>query len=157
MYGRKHARNVILIGSLSLLFASLFIYLSINLSSIDQGSGEHYNFVFSNLPYLFVINALCLLLADGINNSIYSRMKLYSNGNFLLLRCLISIVFGQFLYSVIWILLFFGAELGWRELLGYVFSNYLFKLLYSFFVCIPLTFSTVIFIRYFFFNRAVIR
>lgn len=154
VYGRKHARNLILIGALSLLFASFSISLSLNLTPINPAKGEHYTFVFSNLPHLLIINAVCLFFADSVNNIIYSKMKLFFHGGFLLLRCLVSIVFGQFLYSAIWIFLFFGTELGWVGGLNYVLSNYYFKLIYSLFVCIPLTYFTVISIRYYYFNRA---
>jgi len=147
IYGREHARwTVYAIAGIMLLTATL-IYISLLFPSVNETSGQIYHSVFDHLPMLFLINFLCLLIADNANNYIYSKAKSLCNGKYLSLRCLISTVIGQFLYSLIWILLFSNSQLEIENLFHYIFSNYSFKLIYSIIICIPLTFTSVYIIR----------
>ncbi|AHF76956.1 hypothetical protein Sant_1904 [Sodalis praecaptivus] len=147
IFGRKHARNTVLICACALLLAAGGIWLSLQLPGENPEQTKHYQATFSPLPWLFFINFICLLTADNANNYIYSRFKELCNGHYLVFRCLVSTLIGQFLYSLIWILMFFTTRMPLGDMLHYVLSNYLFKVVYSLLVCIPITFILVSGIR----------
>jgi queuosine precursor transporter len=143
IFGRKKGKLAVSTASLSLAIGSAFISISLRLSGVESTSHANFIAVYSNLPYLLLINAVCVLLADNFNNVIYNNLKAHLRGGYLLFRCFISTVIGQLVYSVVWILAFFHNKLEWHEKLIYILNNYEFKVLYSLVICAPLTLLTV--------------
>lgn len=138
-FGRRQGRASVYIASTCMAISAAFIFIS--LSFIDKETAEHNSFVtvFKELPKLLLINSLCVLIADTVNNFTYNFLKGYLRGELLALRCFSSTLIGQFFYSITWIFLFFFEKLSTEEKISYIFTNYGFKVLYGLAICTPLT------------------
>lgn len=147
VFGRKQGRASVYIASTCMAISASFIFIS--LGFISQEVAEHNSFVtvFKELPRLLLINSLCVLIADTINNFTYNFLKGYLRGKLLALRCFCSTLIGQFFYSITWIFLFFFEKLSTEEKLSYIFANYGFKVLYGLAICTPLTLLTVYIVK----------
>lgn len=132
----RHAKMLTLNAAIICLIASALIKLSFTFLSIQ----DEYQVVFEKLSYLYMINAICILSADQINNFIFSKFNSLLI-NKLWLKSMISTMFGQAAYTVIWITLFFGDKID-TDLLTRILDNYGFKALYS--IClIPIAYFLV--------------
>lgn len=147
IFGRNHAKITVQIISICLIIAAFFIYVSNSLASIDLTKSSAFSLVYSNLPKLLVINAICVIIADSVNNYCYSFLRYYSRGKLIILRCVVSTMIGQLLYSIIWIFIFFYGKIPLSNQITLVLANYEFKLLYGFFFCLPLTVVVVSIIK----------
>ncbi|WP_199635052.1 VUT family protein (plasmid) [Serratia sp. PAMC26656] len=143
IFGRKKGKLAVSTASLSLAISAIFISISLRLSGVEYTSHANFIAVYSELPYLLLINAACVLLADNFNNFIYSNLKAHLRGGYLMFRFFISTIIGQLVYSIVWILAFFHGKLNWHDKLIYILNNYEFKVLYSLVICAPLTLLTV--------------
>lgn len=146
-FGRKHACFTVYMVAVMLLFAAMMIFISLHLDFPSKKINALHQAIYENLPKLLLINCICLLIADNTNNFVFSKLKHLCNGRYLALRCLISTVIGQFLYSLIWISLFFNSKLQTPALINYIIDNYAFKLVYSLSVCIPCTILAVKYLK----------
>ncbi|BEO39357.1 TPA: queuosine precursor transporter [Serratia marcescens] len=147
VFGRKQGRLAVYTASACMAISAAFITISLNF--IVQQTTEHDSFitVFKELPKLLIINSLCVLIADTVNNFTYNLLKGYLRGKLLALRCYCSTLIGQFFYSITWIFLFFFEKLSTEEKISYIFANYGFKVLYGLAVCTPLTLLTVYIVK----------
>lgn len=147
VFGRRQGRASVYIASTCMAISAAFIITSLNF--INQETAEHDSFitVFKELPKLLIINSLCVLIADTVNNFTYNFLKGYLRGRLLALRCFCSTLIGQFFYSVTWIFLFFFEKLSTEEKISYIFANYGFKVLYGLAICTPLTLLTVYIVK----------
>jgi len=143
IFGRKKGKLAVATASLSLAIGSAFISISLRLSGVEATTHASFIAVYNDLPYLLLINSICVLLADNFNNIIYNNLKAHLRGSYLLFRCFVSTVIGQLIYSIVWILAFYHDKLEWNEKLIYILNNYEFKVLYSLVICAPLTLFTV--------------
>ncbi|WP_305812739.1 VUT family protein [Photobacterium leiognathi] len=136
----RHAKLLTFYGAVICVFASILIKLTFSVFSIT----DEYQLVFEKLSYLYIINAICILTADQLNNFIFSKFNtLFINK--LWLKCVVSTVFGQAAYTVIWITLFFGHKMD-VDLIERVIDNYGFKVFYA--IClIPFTYFLVFIYR----------
>lgn len=139
IFGRRKGRISVIIASLCLMTSALFVSLCLLLPGAENSSHNKFIEVYQYLPSLLMTNAICVLIADSANNSIYNALKGYFRGGFLWLRCTITTVVGQLIYSAIWISIFFFGKISLEEQLHYIISNYEFKVIYSFIVCTPMT------------------
>ncbi|VEA67170.1 conserved hypothetical integral membrane protein [Serratia plymuthica] len=139
VYGRRKGKTAVYCAAFSLTIASLFIHISMQLSPVDSVMKDSFIRVFENLPKLLIINAICVLLADSFNNFIYNALKGLLRGNYLALRCIISTVIGQLIYSIVWISIFFSGKLPFEKKVEYIIDNYEFKVIFCIIVCMPLT------------------
>ncbi|APS37010.1 MULTISPECIES: queuosine precursor transporter [Serratia] len=143
IFGRKKGKLAIIMASVSLAIASIFIFFSLKLKGVETVSHANFIAVYNNLPRLLLINSICVLLADNFNNIIYNNLKAHLRGNYLLFRCFISTIIGQLVYSIVWILGFYHDKLEWNEKITYILNNYEFKVIFSLTICAPLTLFTV--------------
>ncbi|HID8218936.1 TPA: queuosine precursor transporter [Serratia marcescens] len=139
IFGRRKGRISVVTAALCLMTSALFVSFSLLLPGMEKSSHDKFIGVYQNLPYLLMTNAICVLIADSANNSIYNFLKGYFRGGFLWLRCAITTVVGQLIYSAIWISIFFYGKISFEEQLHFIISNYEFKVIYSFIVCTPMT------------------
>lgn len=147
IFGRKHAKIAVHIICICLILGAFSFYISNMLVGLNLTKSSAFSLVYSNLPRLLIINAICVIVADSVNNYCYSHLRYYSRGKLFLLRCAVSTIIGQLLYSVIWILVFFHGTIPLIAQISLIISNYEFKFLYGFIFCLPLTFSIVFTIK----------
>lgn len=152
IFGRNLAKSSVYSVSLALIISAFFISTSYNLLDTGTTKGQAFSVVLENLPKLLLINSLCVLVADSINNYLYSYLKSFFHGSFLTIRSGISTIVGQFIYTVIWISLFYNKTLNINNMITYMFDNYLFKLIYGIAFCMPLTLILVFILKKYIFN-----
>ncbi|WP_282677534.1 VUT family protein [Serratia marcescens] len=143
IFGRKKGKLAVATAAVSLAIGSAFISISLKLPGVESDSHGNFIAVYNNLPYLLLINSICVLLADSFNNLFYNTLKARLRGSYLLLRCIISTIVGQLVYSAVWILAFYYEKLDWNTKIVYILDNYEFKVFYSLALCAPLTLLTV--------------
>ncbi len=133
----RYARTLTLIAAIIMVLASALIYLTVNVFDLS----EPYQNVFDKLPKLYLINALCLFVADQTNNIVFKTIRYRLAVSPLWLRCIVSTTIGQISYTIIWIGLFFGLSAN-TDLFVKVINNYGFKVIYA--AClIPVTYMIV--------------
>jgi uncharacterized integral membrane protein (TIGR00697 family) len=133
----RYARMLTFIAATIMVIASALVYLTTHLFDLSDA----YQQVFVKLPKLYLINALCLLVADQTNNIVFRTIRYRLALAPLWLRCIVSTTIGQISYTVIWICLFFGTSAN-ADLIMKILNNYGFKVIYA--AClIPVTYTIV--------------
>lgn len=141
VFGYRFARRLCITAAFVMVIASAGTAITANYLGLKGAYLE----VFGKLPKLYLINAACILVADQLNNKVFSLLKVQLTGAHLWLRCLVSTVVGQVMYTVIWITLFFGSDVN-AGLIQKIIDNYGFKIGYA--AClIPVTYTLVFVIR----------
>lgn len=147
LFGYRTVRKVIWSAATTLLIAALGLYISLQLSNlVSPDIVTHYSMVFDKLPYLFVINAICLVAADFTNAVSFSRLKGLMRGKKLWFRSIISTGLGQIVYTIVWISLFYIEKLANLETWVFMAENFTFKLGYAA-MMIPFTYLLLWMIR----------
>ncbi|MDE1465168.1 queuosine precursor transporter [Spartinivicinus poritis] len=147
LFGYRTVRKVIWSAATTLLIAALGLYISLQLSNlVSQDVVAHYSAVFNKLPYLFLINAICLVAADFTNAVCFSRLKGLMRGKQLWFRSIVSTGLGQIVYTIVWISLFYIEKLASIETWAYMAENFTFKLGYAV-MMIPFTYLLLWVIR----------
>ena len=141
LFGYRYARKLCIVASSIMLLASLLTYISLSVFDISGAYLE----VFGKLPQLYLINSVCIIIADQLNNKVFSYLKIKFSFSALYLRCILSTAIGQVAYTIIWISGAFGSSVNislWSRIL----DNYTLKVSYS--IClIPLTYLIVFLYR----------
>ncbi len=156
LFGYQTAKRVVLhtalIWVLMAVLLSIVLYLPIgygiphftNASQSEIDSG--FNAMYTGLPQQFLIHALCLLVAGTFNACFFSQMKSFLTGKQLWLRSLLSNIFSQVAYIMIFSIALqayytvVNPEKAGAFLLKNCFSALEFKLAY-FVVAIPLIYG----------------
>jgi uncharacterized integral membrane protein (TIGR00697 family) len=135
----RYARQLTFTAASLMVIASALVFITLHVFSLS----EAYHEVFAKLPTLYLINALCLLLADQTNNIIFRTLRYRLAACPLWLRCIVSTSCAQITYTIVWISLFFGTSVN-THLVSRIIDNYGFKIIYA--AClIPITYMIVAF------------
>ncbi|WP_163830789.1 queuosine precursor transporter [Spartinivicinus ruber] len=147
LFGYRTVRKVIWSAATTLLIVAIGLYASLQLTNLaSQDIVMHYSTVFNKLPYLFCINAICLVAADFTNAVCFSRLKGLMRGKKLWFRSITSTGLGQIVYTIVWIALFYIEKLASIETWAYMTENFTFKLGYAV-LMIPVTYLLLWLIR----------
>jgi uncharacterized integral membrane protein (TIGR00697 family) len=138
IFGYNQAKYLCVMASLIMLLSSFLIYVSLIFFDV---SGSYYD-VFHKLPKLYLINGVCIIIADQLNNRVFHFFKKKLIFSALWVRCMISTLVGQAAYTIIWISIFFNVDNN-INLLSRILDNYTFKIMYSACV-IPFTYIAVL-------------
>ena len=141
LFGYRYARKLCIIASSIMLLAALLTYISLSVFDISGAYQE----VFGKLPRLYLINALCIIIADQLNNKFFSYFKAKLSFSALYLRCILSTAIGQIAYTILCITIFFVTSVN-VALLSRISDNYMFKVGYSI-ALIPVTYLIVLLYR----------
>lgn len=145
LYGRRAAQRIIYGVAANIALCAIFTKLLMGMSDVGS-SAAAYHLVFDPLPRLFLINSICILFADSISNLVYSYVRHSTNGQWFLLRCLVSTIIGQYVYTLIWVIGFYSGDMNAEKILIFIHDNYLFKVAYGVSV-IPITWAVVHFLK----------
>ncbi|MCL9782909.1 VUT family protein [Vibrio sp. S4M6] len=133
----EYAKMTVYIGATVCALASLMIFISFHVLNIG---GEYYN-VFHPLIKLYLINMICVLTSDQLNNFVFRKLNDKFYNKKLWLKTLASSIVGQIAYTIIWILAFFNTSAN-STLIHKIIDNYSFKIGYAV-VLIPVTYLLV--------------
>ena len=147
LFGYRVVRRVIWSAATVLVTSSALLYLSLQLTNlVPVNIVDDYQTVFAKLPYLLIINAICLLAADFTNAVLFARLKGWMQGQKLWLRSILSTCSGQIVYTIVWISLFYIEKLGSLQTWQFMAENFVFKVGYAA-MMIPITYCVIWLIR----------
>lgn len=132
VYGFERTRNVIYLGFILNVFMSMYIWVTIQLTPAPGWNLQNeYSIIFSFVPRIVIASLFAYLAGELVNSLIISKLKIKTSGRFLWLRLVISTFFGQFVDSVVFIIVGFGGLLSTSMLISACISAWLFKTVYE--------------------------
>lgn len=129
VYGYSTARNMIWIG-----LACEFFYIFTCVALVHAPSPSFWNhqssydYVFGNLPRVFLGSVLGIFAGGFLNAYIVSKGKILMRGKYFWLRSLISSAIGEAIFTVIVIICNYLGAYSWQHLFQLMLVSYLFKL-----------------------------
>jgi len=143
VYGFGRARRVIYLGLFANVFMSIVLQIAIALPPANGWNlQKEFEAVHSLVPRIVVASVSAYLCGEFTNSVIMSRLKLKTEGRRLWLRAVASTIAGQFVDTLLFVLIAFAGVFENRLLIAAVVSGWLFKVLYEV-AALPLTYAIV--------------
>ena len=147
VYGYKASRKIIWTGLLcSLLMAGLIMLVGRLPAAGDRPYQEAYMNVLGFTPRIVLASAIAYMAGEFSNAIIVAKMKIKDGWKSLRKRFLWSTIVGQWLDTVLFIIIAFGGIFPWSVIWAIVISNYVFKLAIEI-VLMPLTYQAVAYLK----------
>lgn len=147
IYGYSAIRKIIW-GSLACLFISTaFVAFSMHFGPAQYNTHySFYSYIFGNMPRLLIANTASIVISNLANTNLFARLKVITHGKYLWLRIIGGSIIGEMTYTLIWIFIFFYAQLSINQLGQLAIQNYLFKVVYNI-LLIPITYIVALNLR----------
>jgi hypothetical protein len=147
VYGYKKAKNVIWLGFFMALMMSLvFIVVGTLPAASGWNNQSAYDLILGVTPRIVIASLVAYAFGSFSNSFILAKMKILTKGRILWSRTIGSTIVGEFVDSIIFILIAFYGILPNSLLITLIISNYLFKtgieILFT-----PLTYKVVSFLK----------
>jgi hypothetical protein len=147
VYGYKQSRRVIWLGFGSAILMSLMLMMVGALPPAPGWENQSaYEKILGLTPRLVIASLLAYLIGSFSNSIILAKLKVWTNGRWLWLRTIGSTVVGEFLDSVIFVVLAFGGILSWPLIGAVILSNYFLKTAIEI-IFTPITYRLVNFLK----------
>lgn len=147
VYGYRDTRKVIWTGFTVLIFMTCNIWLIGILPAEESWNLQNdFNNILLQMPRISAGSICGYLIGAYSNSAILSRMKVMTKGRFLWMRTIGSTVVGEFLDSIVFVIIAFSGLYASSVLVVMAFSNYLFKTVIEV-ICTPFTYATVAFFK----------
>lgn len=128
VYGYKKARGVIWLGFFcALLMSIVFIVVGKLPAAPDWGNQAAYDAILGLTPRIVLASLIAYLAGSFSNSVILAKMKIWTKGKRLWARTIGSTIVGEFVDSVLFILIAFWGILPIQLLITLILSNYFFK------------------------------
>jgi len=132
VYGYKGSRRAIWIGFFaSVLMALMSTFVVLLPSDPAWPNQKAFEAVFYQVPRAIVASLVAYWCGEFANSYTLAKMKVWTGGKMLWSRTIGSTVAGQFVDSVIVIVLIFGGTTTWGKIVNLIISGYLFKVTYE--------------------------
>ncbi len=143
VYGFNKARKVIYLGFILNIFMSIILWLSIQLPPAPGWNFQsEYSIINSVVPRMVIASVIAYLAGELVNSLIVSKLKIKTAGKFLWLRLVLSTLGGQFVDSLVFVLIGFAGTLPTSILITACISAWLFKTFYEMLIS-PVTYFIV--------------
>ena len=147
VYGYKKARGVIWLGFFMALLMSLVFIIVGKLPSASGWNNQNaYDLILGLTPRIVIASLIAYSVGEFSNSFVLAKMKIWTKGKWLWTRTIGSTIVGEFLDSIIFILIAFWGILPNSLLLTLIISNYIFKtsveILFT-----PITYKVVKFLK----------
>lgn len=143
VYGYSKTRQVIWTGFAANALMALFLWVVI---ALPPAPGWELQKEFASalglLPRVVMGSIMAYWIGEFANSFVLARMKLWTGGRFLWSRTISSTLVGQFLDTIVFIVVAFGGVLPVNVLIRAGWSGYLFKVGYEA-LATPLTYAIV--------------
>ena len=147
VYGYRRARRVIWLGFVSALLMSVLIIIVGKLPAAGEWAyQEAYDQILGLTPRIVGASLLAYLAGEFSNATILAKLKVKMKGKHLWVRTVGSTLVGQFLDTIIFVVVAFGGVLSWGLILIIIISNYIFKCGVEF-VLTPVTYKVVDYLK----------
>lgn len=147
VYGYKKARGVIWLGFfMALLMSFIFIVVGKLPSAEGWNNQSAYDAILGLTPRIVLASLIAYACGEFSNSYILAKMKIWTKGKILWARTIGSTVVGEFVDSIIFIVIAFWGILPNSLLLTLIISNYLFKTAIEV-LFTPITYKVVNFLK----------
>ncbi|MFA6513784.1 MAG: queuosine precursor transporter [Patescibacteria group bacterium] len=147
VYGYKKSKQVIWLGFFSALIMALVLMLVGKLPSAPGWDNQDaYNIILGSAPRIILASLAAYFCGEFINSFILAKMKIITKGKYLWTRTISSTIVGEFIDSLIFVIIAFAGVLPNSLLITLVVSNYIFKTLIEI-LFTPLTYRIVGFLK----------
>lgn len=128
VYGYKKARSVIWLGFfMALLMSLVFIIVGKLPAASGWNNQSAYDLILGLTPRIVVASLIAYACGEFSNSFILAKMKIWTKGKWLWTRTIGSTIVGEFVDSILFILIAFWGILPNSLLLILIISNYIFK------------------------------
>lgn len=147
VYGYSRSRKVIWLGFISAFLMSI-IFLVVGKLPPATGweNQEAYEKILGLTPRIVAASLIAYFSGEFSNSFVLAKMKIVTKGKVLWSRTIGSTLVGEFVDTILFILIAFGGILEWRLLFTVIVSNYIFKTGVEI-VFTPLTYRIVNFLK----------
>jgi len=141
VYGYKKSRMVVWTGFAAAAFMA-FIYWAVGAlpSAADWTGQEAYQQILGQTPRIVAASLTAYFFGEFSNSYILAKMKIATRGRWLWTRTIGSTVVGEFIDSLLFVVIAFYGVIPNELLLSMLISNYLFKTGYEI-LATPLTYA----------------
>ena len=147
VWGFRKARLIIWMGFLMNFMVVALGQIAVALPAAPFWEGEEgFNFVFGMAPRIAVASLLAFLVGSFVNAYVMSRMKISSQGKNFSARAILSTIYGEGAYSIIFFPLAFGGLMPISELVNLMLVQVFLKTVYEIIV-LPVTIRVVKYIK----------
>jgi uncharacterized integral membrane protein (TIGR00697 family) len=147
IYGYKKTREVIWLGFFSALMMSIiFIIVGKLPSAAGWNNQVAYDAILGLTPRIVLASLVAYICGNFLNSFVLAKMKLWTNGKYLWTRTIGSTVAGEFVDSILFILIAFLGIFPLSLLFALIISNYVFKTLVEV-VFTPVTYKVISFLK----------
>lgn len=101
---------------------------------------EHFNFIFSGLPRIFIISIIGILMGSFANSFIISKFKILVQGKYLFMRIIGASFIGQFLFTFLTLFLNLFNKVQWLDLKEMIIISCTLKMTILLIIAYPLCF-----------------
>jgi len=143
VYGYAASRRAIWTGFLASALLSVMGLITVALPPApDWPNQEAFETVFHFVPRMVVASLAAYWAGEFSNAYVLAKLKLWTQGRHLWVRTIGSTVVGQFVDTVVVMVIAFGGSLSWELIATLIVSGYLGKVLYEA-AATPLTYAVV--------------
>jgi hypothetical protein len=147
VYGYKKSKSVIWLGFCSALIMSLVLIIVGRLPPAPGWDNQDaYNKILGLTPRIVLASLAAYFCGEFVNSFVLAKMKILTQGKWLWTRTIGSTVVGEFVDSLIFVLIAFAGILPDHLLFVVIVSNYVFKTLVEI-LFTPLTYKVVDFLK----------
>lgn len=147
VYGYRKSKQVIWLGFFSALIMALVLMLVGKLPSAPGWDNQDaYNIILGSTPRIILASLVAYFCGEFINSFILAKMKIITKGKYLWTRTISSTLVGEFIDSLIFVIIAFAGVLPNSLLVTLVVSNYIFKTLIEI-LFTPITYRIVGFLK----------
>jgi hypothetical protein len=147
VYGYGGSRRVIWIGFVANAFLAILGNVIVALPAAPEWKNqEAFAIVFHQVPRLVIASLIAYWCGEFANSFTLAKMKLITKGRYLWTRTVGSTVVGQFIDTVILVLIAFSGEVSGPGMVRLMLSAYLFKVIYEV-LATPVTYWIVGFLK----------
>lgn len=143
VYGYARMRRIIWLGLFANLFMVLVLWLTIQLPPAPGWPlQEEFAAVHQVIPRIVIASIVAYWSGEIVNSFVISRLKVWLEGRHLWLRVVGSTAVGQFVDSVLFVLIAFYGQVSIEVLIAAIVTAWLFKTAYEV-VVLPITYAVV--------------
>ena len=143
VYGYARTRRVIYAGLLANIFMVVILYVVILLPPAPGWNlQESFASVYALIPRIVVGSIIAYWAGEFTNSFVLSKMKIWTNGRRLWSRTVSSTIAGQFVDTVLFVIIAFSGIFPSELLAAAIISGWIFKVVYEV-VATPLTYLIV--------------
>lgn len=147
VYGYKKARGVIWLGFFMALLMSLIFIIVGELPSAEGWNNQSaYDAILGLTPRIVIASLIAYSAGEFSNSYILAKMKIWTKGKILWARTIGSTVVGEFMDSILFIVIAFWGILPNSLLVTLIISNYIFKTAVEI-LFTPVTYKVVSFLK----------